>query len=100
MEKRIKTEIFGKKVRKPADITDLYEFESYALEPVENRVNDYIHEKGIAQSDIVTYKVRTKMATERVKREIKGGKTIFETVQVMNVRIYLSYICPDNYEYI
>ena len=33
----IATEIFGKKVRRPADMTDDIEFEYYALEVVENR---------------------------------------------------------------
>lgn len=95
---RIKTEIFGKKVRKPIDMNDAVEFEEYALEPVERRVNDFIAEHEISREDIVTYKVRTKRAMERVKREIKGGKAIYENVEVLNVRIYLSYLCSDSFE--
>lgn len=97
---RIRTELFGKKVRKPADIVDPFEFEMFALEQVENRVNDFIHDKKLSKEDIVTYKVRTKPTREKVKREIKGGQHIFETVDVLIVRVYLSYYCPDNYEYI
>ena len=93
---RVKTVIFGKKVRKPADIVDAVEFEDYALEPVERRVNDFIAEHELTREDILTYKVRTKKGNERIKREIKGGKQIYENVDYLNVRIYLSYLCGDS----
>ena len=86
---RVKTVIFGKKVRKPADIVD-------ALEPVERRVNDFIAEHELTREDILTQKVRTKKGNERIKREIKGGKQIYENVDYLNVRIYLSYLCGDS----
>ena len=93
---RVKTVIFGKKVRKPADIVDAVEFEDYALEPVERRVNDFIAEHELTREDILTYKVRTEKGNERIKREIKGGKQIYENVDYLNVRIYLSYLCGDS----
>lgn len=93
---RIRTVVFGKKVRKPDDIVDAVEFEEYALEFVENRANDFIASKGLTRDDIVTYKVRTKKSNEKVKRDIKGGKQIFENMDFLNVRIYLSYICGDS----
>ena len=93
---RVKTVIFGKKVRKPSDIVDAVEFEDYALEPVERRVNDFIAEHELTREDILTYKVRTKKGNERIKREIKGGKQIYENVDYLNVRIYLSYLCGDS----
>ena len=93
---RVKTVIFGKKVRKPADIVDAVEFEDYALEPVERRVNDFIAEHELTREDILTYKVRTKKGNERIKREIKGGKQIYENVDYSSVRIYLSYLCGDS----
>ena len=93
---RVKTVIFGKKVRKPADIVDAVEFEDYALEPVERRVNDFIAEHELTREDILTYKVRTKKGNERIKREIKGCKQIYENVDYLNVRIYLSYLCGDS----
>lgn len=94
----IATEIFGKKVRRPADMTDDIEFEYYALEVVENRANDFIAQHELTPEDIKTYKIRMKKKEEFVKREIRGGKTINEKVQFMNVRIYLSYICRDSLE--
>ena len=93
---RVKTVIFGKKVRKPADIVDAVEFEDYALEPVERRVNDFIAEHELTREDILTYKVRTKKGNERIKREIKGGKQMCGSVDYLNVRIYLSYLCGDS----
>ena len=93
---RVKTVIFGKKVRKPADIVDAVEFVDYALEPVGRRVNDFIAEHELTREDILTYKVRTKKGNERIKREIKGGKQIYENVDYLNVRIYLSYLCGDS----
>ena len=86
---RVKTVIF-------ADIVDAVEFEDYALEPVERRVNDFIAEHELTREDILTYKVRTKKGNERIKREIKGGKQIYENVDYLNVRIYLSYLCGDS----
>lgn len=94
----IVTEIFGKKVRRPADMIDDIEFETYALELVERRANDFILEHKISREDIVTYKVKMKKKEEFFKKEIRGGKQISEKVQVMHVRIYLSYICSNRFE--
>ena len=93
---RVKTVIFCNLLRKTADIVDAVEFEDYALEPVERRVNDFIAEHELTREDILTYKVRTKKGNERIKREIKGGKQIYENVDYLNVRIYLSYLCGDS----
>ena len=79
-------------------IPDDIEFEYYALEVVENRANDFIAQHELTPDDIKTYKIRMKKKEEFVKREIRGGKTISEKVEFMNVRIYLSYICKDNFD--
>lgn len=92
----IVTEIFGKRVRRPTDMVDDVEFEMYALESVERRVNDFIAQREIAREDIVTYKVKMKKKEEMATRNVKGGQQIREKAQFMTVRIYLSYVCHNS----
>lgn len=91
----ITTEIFSKKVRRPADMVNNVEFEYYALEILEGRVNDFIAERELTPQDIVAYKVKLKKKEEMVKRDSKLGKPVTEKVEFMNAKIYLSYICKD-----
>lgn len=93
---RIKTVIFGKKVRKPSDIRDDVEFETYALEILEHQANNFIEDNRLTQKDIQTYKVKIKHAKEKVKREIKGGQQIIDVVDIVNVRILISYYEREN----
>lgn len=89
---RIRTVIFGKKVRKPNDIRNDVEFEEYALEMVEPQANNFIENNRLTKDDIVTYKVRIKHAVEKVKREVRGGQQIVDVVDIVNVRIFISFI--------
>ena len=91
----ITTEIFAKKVRRPADMVNNVEFEYYVLEILESRVNDFIAEHELTPQDIVGYKVKLKKKEEIVKRDSKLGKPITEKVEFMNGKIYLSYLCKD-----
>lgn len=95
---KIKTVIFGKKVRLPPDITNIIEVEDFALEPVEVQVNNYIAEQGIKRGDIITYKVKIKKDRVRQKRQVKGGKQVMETVRVAYVRVYLSYYIHEYFD--
>lgn len=95
---RVQSVIFGKKVRKPADITDDLEFEDYALEIVESQANNFIAENHLGRNDILTYKVRMKHATEKIKRQVKGGQQITDVVAILQVRIIISFIVEEEEE--
>lgn len=99
MSLAVATQIFGKKVRRPQDMKDEIEFEYYALEQVEMRANDFIAAHNLSRDKILTYKVKMKKSRENFLRNIKGGNRIREKVEVMNVRIYLSYIYDDSEGY-
>lgn len=88
---QIFTEIFGKKVRKPNDITEDIDFEYYALEVIERRANEFIEEHNLTRNDIITYKVKLRRSFEKVKKSLKGGKEIIENAEFIYARIYLTY---------
>ena len=96
--KIVSTKVFGKRVRRPDDMVDDVEFEQYSIEMAERQVNDFIQNKDIALEEIVAYKVKAKKKNEKVKKEVRGGHSVNINVDIMTVRIFLSYIRRDSFD--